>query len=154
MATSNAQQFLTSGSDPRGLGLKMFWGRVIEAYRAETILWNAIDGGGPNVIASKMITEGVSWQFPIIGDDPTPEYHTPGVELLGMDVSLDEGTITIDDILVSHYDVPLDQTELSHFDVIAPFARKLGRSLAIDFDKKMIQLGVLTSMPSNSTPGV
>ena len=56
MATSNAQQFLTSGSDPRGLGLKMFWGRVIEAYRAETILWNAIDGGGPNVIASKMVT--------------------------------------------------------------------------------------------------
>jgi hypothetical protein len=147
MATSNAQRFLTKDGDDRSIALTMFWGTVLEAFRAETVLWNSVGemGVGPNaapVIASRTVTEGKSWDFPIIGDDPTPEYHTPGTELLGQDVSLDKGTITIDDILVSHYDVPLDQVTISHFDVIAPFARKLGRSLATDFDKKLIITGV------------
>ena len=147
MATSNSQRFLTKDGDDRDIALTMFWGTVLEAFRAETVLWNSVGemGVGPNaapVIASRTMTEGKSWDFPIIGDDPTPEYHTPGTELLGQDVSLDKGTITIDDILVSHYDVPLDQVTISHFDVIAPFARKLGRSLATDFDKKLIITGV------------
>jgi hypothetical protein len=147
MATSNAQRFLTKDGDDRSIALTMFWGTVLEAFRAETVLWNSVGemGVGPNaapVIASRTMTEGKSWEFPIIGDDPTPEYHTPGTELLGQDVTLDKGTITIDDILVSHYDVPIDQITVSHFDVIAPFARKLGRSLATDFDKKLIITGV------------
>ena len=140
MATSNSQRFLQGqhATDDRNLALKLFWGVVLEAFRAKTVFW---DNTG-NVIAFKNISEGKSWSFPIIGDDPTPTYHTPGVELLGQDVSMDEGTITIDDILVSHYDVPLDQIVMSHFDVIQPFARKLGRSLAIDLDKKLASIGI------------
>jgi hypothetical protein len=159
MATSNAQRFLASGGDDRALALKMFWGTVLEAFRNKTLLWNSIGGAegvgsenaGTGIVASKTVDAGKSWQFPIIGDDPTPEYHTPGTELLGQAVSLTEGTITIDDILVSHYDVPLDQTQLSHFDVLEPFARKLGRSLAIDFDKKLIQTGLIAAATAASS---
>jgi hypothetical protein len=144
MAASNPVNFLRdlgSASDDRALALKMFWGRVLEAFRAKTLLW---DNTG-NVIASKVVDAGKSWQFPIIGDDPSPEYHSPGEEMLGMAVDLSEGTITIDDILVSHYDVSLANLQLSHFDVLAPFATKLGRSLAIDFDKKLFRIGVLAA---------
>jgi len=148
MATSNAQRFLTQDGDDRNIALTMFWGTVLEAFKAKTLLWNAIgpEGEGTDsapapVVASKIVDAGKSWEFPIIGDDPTPTYHTPGTELLGQDVTLVNGTITIDDILVAHYDVPLDQTQLSHFDVIEPFARKLGRALAVDFDQKLFIMG-------------
>ena len=152
MATSNAQRFLASGGDDTNIGLTMFWGSVLEAFRAKTLLWNSTDGdfgvsdetGGP-VVASKRVESGKSWEFPLIGDDPSPEYHTPGEELLGQDVVLSKGTINIDDILVSHYDVAGDHTQISHFDVLEPFARKLGRSLAIDFDAKLIRVGILAA---------
>lgn len=150
MADSNAVRFLTHDGDDTGNALTMFWGSVLEAFRAKTLLWNNIGGdagvgespGAGMVVSSKTIPAGQSHQFPIIGDDPTPEYHTPGTELLGQNVDIDQGTITIDDILVAHYDVPIDQLQLSHFDVLVPFGRKLGRALAIDFDKKLFITGV------------
>lgn len=156
MATSNAQRFLAAGGDDQALALKMFSGSVIEAFRAKTLLWNSVGPEGvgessPNVIASKTVDAGNSWQWPIIGNDLTPEYHTPGVELLGQDVALDEAVITIDDILVAHLDVAWDQEQLSHFDVIAPFARKLGRSLAEDFDSKLFVVGVLAAQSAAVT---
>lgn len=150
MVTSNAGRFLEGQTtDERALALRMFWGTVITAFRNKTLLWNTIGPGGvggtdtlSGVVSSKVVTEGKSFPFPIIGDDPVPEYHRPGVELLGQVIELDEGTITIDDILVSHKDIPLDQTMISHFDVVQPFARALGRSLATDFDKKLFIVGI------------
>jgi len=139
VATSNAQQPLGAS---RELGLKLFSGKVLEAFRAETPLFNAAGGGSPDIVSSQELVGGISGQFPIIGDDPTPEYHTPGVELLGQNVGTDEVVITIDDILVDHYDVAYDQTELSHFPVIAPFAVKLGRALGIDLDQKAMRVGI------------
>jgi hypothetical protein len=148
MATSNAQRFLATGGDDTALALKMFWGEVLESFRASTLLWNALGGdfgvGGasPQVVSSKDVGPGKSWQFPLLGPDPTPEYHTPGTELLGQVFTVDEGTITIDDILVAHRDLPLDQTRMSHFDVIRPVARQLGRALAEDFDEKLFVIGI------------
>lgn len=158
MATSNSQRFLARSGDDTDVGLAMFWGTVLETFRAKTLLWNSVEGefgvgsdAAPPVVSGKVISSGKSWEFPIIGDDPTPEEHTPGVELLGQDVALDKDTITIDKINVAHYDIAGDHTQLSHFDVLAPFARKLGRSLAIQFDKRLIQLGVLAARTAAST---
>lgn len=153
MATSNAQRFLARGGDDTDIALAMFWGTVLETFRARTILWNAIEGedgvgsasAPPPVISGKVISSGKSWEFPIIGDDPTPEEHTPGVELLGQDVALDKDTIVIDKIHVAHYDIAGDHTQLAHFDVLNPFARKLGRSLATQFDQRLMQLGVIAA---------
>lgn len=159
MPTSNAQRFLTDhDGDNRALALRMFWGFVLEAFRNQTLLWNTVNGDsgvggsapGP-IVSSKVVNEGKAWRFPIIGEDPEPEYHTPGVEMLGMQVEVDEGTITIDETLVSHFDVPWEDTIISHFDVMRPFATKLGRSLAVDFDKKLFITGAKAAHTSGVT---
>ena len=158
MATSNTSRFLSNAGDDQSLALTQFWGTVLETFRAKTLLWNSLgpDGVGGSVspdaiVASMVVNSGKSWEFPIIGDDPTPQEHTPGVELLGQDVDLDKGTITIDKILVSHYEIPLDHTQLSHFNVLEPFARKLGRSLAIKFDQDLFITGVKAANTAAST---
>ena len=136
MASSNAQRFLQveGAGDERAIALKMFWGIVIETFRGTTQFW---DNTG-NIVAFKDIDSGKEWQFPVIGDDPTPEYHTPGTELLGQVVEMTEGTVTIDDILVAHYDIPIDQIVMSHFDVMAPYAKKLGRAVARKVDLNIL----------------
>ena len=159
MATSNAQRYLANGGDDTDIGLSMFWGTVIERFHAKTLLYNSVESDGgvgsmsmpTNVISSQVVNSGKSWEFPIIGEDPTPETHTPGVELLGQNVALDKGTIVIDDIVVSHYDLAHDHTQLSHFSVLEPFAVKLGRSLANQFDERLFQLAVLTARSAAST---
>jgi hypothetical protein len=98
-----------------------------------------------NILASKMLTnQGNTAQWPIIGDDAgvEPIYHNPGHELLGQQIKMSEGTVKVDEVLVSHVDVPFSDMDLAHFDVLAPFATKLGRALAIDMDKKLAVLAV------------
>jgi hypothetical protein len=157
MATSNSQRYLSRNGDDTDLALAMYWGTVLEQFYAKTFLWNSIHGGGVgdgsmgNVVASKIVQSGKSWEFPIIGDDPTPEEHTPGVELLGQDVAIDKGTIPIDNIMVAHYDIAGDHTQLAHFEALEPFARKLGRSLATQFDQRLIQLGINAARTAAST---
>jgi len=158
MASSNAQRFLAKGGVDDELALEMFYGLVLEAFHAKTLLWNAIgpDGTGSDsanseVVSSQVVSSGKSWQFPIIGEDGDPEYHQPGTELLGQQFEVDENTITIDDILVKHYDVPFDQIQKSHFDILRPLARKLGRSLATDFDKKLFIIGVKAAQTGSET---
>ena len=124
------------------LALTVFSGQVLEAFRAKTKFW---DNTG-NIMAVKQLDGGRTAQWPIIGDDidlfststggVTKGYHTPGDELLGQDIKMSEATITVDDVLVAQVDVPFADLDLNHFDVIQPYAVKLGRSLAIDLDKK------------------
>jgi hypothetical protein len=143
MANSSPVRFLT---DPSGantatdLALKVFSGIVLEAFREKTVFY---DNTG-NIMATKVLESGKSAQWPIIGDDSgvKPEYHTPGNEILGQAVTMTEGTVTVDEILVSHLDVPFKDMEISHFDVLAPYATKLGRALAIDMDKKLGLIGL------------
>lgn len=148
MSTSNAQRFLAEGGDDRALALKMFWGEVLTSFRAKTLLWNSIspDGVGTesagSVVSSKTVTSGKSWQFLFFGEDTDPEYHTQGTELLGQQFEFGEATITIDTPLVKHFDIPQEHIKMSHWDTIAPVARSIGRSLAINFDKRLFIVGV------------
>lgn len=158
MSTSNAQRFLAKGGVDDELALEMFYGLVLEAFHAKTLFWNAIGPDGVSdeqidgrVVSSKIITAGKSWQFPIIGEDGDPEEHSPGTELLGQQFEIDEGNITIDGISTKHYDVPIDQVQLAHFDVLGPVAKKTGRSLATDFDKKLVITGVKAAMTAAVT---
>ena len=148
MSTSNAQRFLADGGDDRALALKMFWGLVLTSFRNKTLLWNSIgeDGVGTetagSVVSSKTVTSGKSWQFVFFGEDTDPEYHTQGTELLGQQFEFGEATITIDTPLVKHFDLPLEHIRMAHWDTIAPVARSVGRSLAINFDKRLFIVGV------------
>ena len=145
MANSSPTRFLTdvaqgNSATSTDLALKVFSGIVLEAFREKTVFY---DNTG-NIMATKVLESGKSAQWPIIGDDSgvKPEYHTPGNEILGQAVTMTEGTVTVDEILVSHLDVPFKDMEISHFDVLAPYATKLGRALAIDMDKKLALIGL------------
>lgn len=159
MATSTGTRFLESGGDDRALAIIPFYDVVMEAYHAKTLLWNAVNGdegvgseGFPeSIVVSRTVPFGGSHQFITIGNDPTPEDHTPGIELLGQSVNLSQGTVTLDDILVDHYDVAGDHNAISHFDIFRPFARKLGRGLATTFDQRLFQLSILAARTAAST---
>ena len=124
--------------DDRALALKIFSGQVYEAFTAKTVFF---DNTG-NIMATKVLTGGHEAQWPIMGDDPTASYHTPGNEMLDGTIKMTEGVVRVDDILVSHIDVPFNDLNIAHYDVLAPFATKLGRALAIDMDKKLAIVGI------------
>lgn len=148
MSTSNAIRFLASGGVDDELALEMYFNTVLESYYSQTILWNSAFAGGvgntaiPPCIKMKTIDSGKSWQFILTADGPDSETHTPGTELLGQGYAFDEGNITIDSILVQHKDVPWDQLQMAHWDVIGPLARSMGRKLADGYDQRgfIIQL--------------
>lgn len=134
----------------RDLSLKLFSGKVLETFRQKTIFWD----GSPSIISRKELSGGSSYQWPIIGDDIVVAgqnvsdtgldkgYHTPGKFIYGSTVPLTEITIAVDDILAVAMDVPHIDIDLTHFDVLAPFATKLGRSMAIDNDRKVVAMGI------------
>lgn len=141
MTMSNPSRFLADSTGDFGLSLKKFWGNVVEAYRSETVL---IDNNSP-VIAMKNDTGTNSYQFLMLADLPDPEYHTPGSELLGQQFEVQDGTITVDDIEVVHYDVPWDQWIKSHFDMAGTLGTRGGKKIARKMDKRAFQLLVNTA---------
>jgi hypothetical protein len=145
MATSNPRQFLDDGGVEEALALEMFLNRVYEKFHTKTLLFNAVIGGeagvGPDAVPSELvdghtISAGRSHQFILFADLPEVESHTPGTELLGQNYAFKDGTLTIDDILVSHQDVGIDVQQIAHFEVGQRIATSQGRKLAEDFDKK------------------
>lgn len=149
--------------DNRALALKLFSGTVLEAFRAKTVFYDNTN----SIMVQKTIEGGHMFQWPIIGDDldlynaftdtdadgvwDSGEgssggvlfgYHTPGDFISGRTVKLSEATVRVDDMLVAAIDVPFSDLDLSHFDVLQPFATKLGRSLAIDNDKKIATIAL------------
>lgn len=146
MASSNPIRWLAEGSDDRKLALELFWGRTYEAFRDHAELINiGTDPDGDvqrDVIAQKVVTEGYSWRFPMFGTDPDAEEHTPGTELLGQQIVVDDSNVTVDDIRVTHMDLPIDQINVSHFDVVGQFGMQLGRGLARKIDNLAFRVAV------------
>ena len=133
MSGSNPSRFLAASGDDYGLALKQFWGPMVEAFRDSSVLFM---GDGPKVIAEKTITQGKSHQFLMLADTPESEDHIPGDELLGQQYEVQDGTLTVDDILVAHHDIPEDQEALSHFEIRPQLGRKIGQRLARDYDQR------------------
>ena len=80
------------------------------------------------------------------------EYHTPGVELLGNDLSTSEQVITVDDILVSHYGISDLDRILSHWDMRSIIAKEMGRSLAKVFDQNVFRQMILAANQAAASP--
>ena len=127
----------------RALALQMFSGLVLEAFKNKTVFY---DNTG-NIMSLKVLQGSHSAQFPIIGDDidlastsgngVTKGYHAPGTFIAGETIKMSKTSIEVDDILVAAMDVGYADLDIAHFDVLGPFAMKLGRSLAQDCDKKI-----------------
>jgi len=148
MASSNAVRFLSDGSTDFGLSLtRDFKGLVLNAFRAKTVLWDNLS----SYAEVKSLDDGNTHQFMIGSEVAEGEDHTPGDELLGQAYSFTSGTVTLDSILVRHFDVPLDQKVTSHFDVMANLAYRIGTDLAIQYDKRMFQAGLIAARTAASS---
>lgn len=150
------------GANERELALKIFSGTVLEQFYVNTVFY---DRAG-EFIAQKQLDGGHEAQWPVIGDDLdlfnalednadgsdpaftdaadiaaegglTAGYHNPGDFITGKKIKMSERVIRVDDILVAPIDVPFADLNLSHFDVLGPYAQKLARSLATDNDRKI-----------------
>jgi len=162
-------------STDRDLALKLFSGAVLDAFRQKTVFY---DNTG-SFLAQRTLTGGDTAQWPVIGDDlelwdigtgtdsTSPAdgefesfaadgglkagYHTPGEFIKGRKVNLSEKNVIVDDMLVAAIDVPFIDLDLMHFDVLQPFATKLGRSLAIDNDRKIATIARKAAIAGDET---
>ena len=158
------------GADERELALKIFSGTVLEQFYVNTVFY---DRSG-EFIAQKQLDGGHEAQWPVIGDDidlfnatdlndtSSPAdgsfdealsegglnagYHTPGEFITGKKIKMSERVIRVDDILVAPIDVPFADLNLSHFDVLGPYAQKLARSLATDNDRKIASVALSAAL--------
>jgi hypothetical protein len=150
------------GADTRALALEVFSGTVLEQFYNSSVFFDRQN----QFISTKVLDGGHVAKWPIIGDDLDlynsldsdvsdngtdyenaadvgPEggikggYHTPGDFITGRKVKMSERTIRCDDVLVAPIDIPFSDLDLSHFDVLTPYAQKLARSLAQDLDRKI-----------------
>lgn len=137
--TTSPTLFLSDGSTDRGLALKFFGGSVLVAYRKSSILYDMM---GMFVWRKQATGLGKTAAFPILSDNPAPEYHTPGTTGQGQQQPFRELTITADDILKSDRAIPLDQKLMSHFDASAPYAEAIGQSLGEDLDSRLFRMAV------------
>jgi hypothetical protein len=121
------------------LFLKIFAGEVLTAFEMACVTEGRT--------LSRTIQYGKSASFPVIGGI-SAEYHTPGTELVGLNVNHNEAVITIDGILVSHafiYD--LDEA-MNHYDVRSPYSTNMGRKLAYQKDEDVFSELILAARAS------
>ena len=81
-------------------------------------------------------------------------YHTPGDFISGMKVKMAEKTVRVDDTIVAAIDVPMQDLDISHFEILRPFATKLGRALSFSQDKKIAIIAANAAMGTGSGAGV
>ena len=128
------------------MALRLFSGTVLEAFQLASVFYDRTN----TFLAMKQITGGSSYQWPILGDDPASGYHNVGTQL---NLQASQGTnvrrvevaqrsVTVDEILVNSLDVGLNDLNVLHYDVLAPFATKLARNIARVLDRKIAILAV------------
>lgn len=148
MGASNPSRFLdTGGSTARGNALTLYGGAVLRSFRLNTVFFEMLG----SAIAHQVVSQGKSWEWPIIAEDPIPEYHIPGNELLGQTQNFNKVSVSIDDILVAHRDVPLDQRLISHYDPTPPYLDSMGKALAVDLDSKAANMIIQAARTAAST---
>lgn len=114
--------------DVSALFLKVFAGEVITSFETSTIL--------KPLTRQRVIQSGKSASFPAIYKADA-EYHTPGTEIVGDNISHNEVVITIDDLLISHAFIANIDEAMNHYDVRSPYSQELGLALALAYDKNV-----------------
>lgn len=89
----------------------------------------------------RSIASGKSAQFPTIGR-AAARYHTPGTEITGSQIPLNEKVITVDGLLISDVSIAEIDEAMAHYDVRSEFTRQLGEALAQEFDRNVARTGI------------
>jgi hypothetical protein len=118
-----------SGSED-ALFLKVFAGEVLTSFERASVT------AGAEMVRS--IASGKSATFPVMGR-VAAAYHTAGAEILGSDVNHNEKVITINDLLLSSVFLSNIEEAKNHWDVRSAYSTEIGRALAFQKDKHILQ---------------
>lgn len=125
------------GSDALELFLREFGELVLQAYE-ET---NKFE----KHCFQKGISKGKSETFPVIGRKRDAFEHVPGSLITGGEIEHNEVEISLDPILVDAVFVAEIDELMNHYDVRAPYARQLGESLAVTYDRRAAIMHLLAA---------
>ena len=112
------------------LFLKVFSGEVLTSFEQASVT------NGAEMV--RTISSGKSATFPVMGRI-VAAYHTPGAELTGSDINHNERVITINDLLVSSVFLSNLEEAKNHWDVRSAYSQEIGRALAFQKDKHVLQ---------------
>lgn len=121
---------VNAGGSEDALFLKVFAGETITAFERSSVT------EGAEMVRS--ISSGKSATFPVMGRT-TAAYHTPGAEITGTDVNHNEKVITINDLLISSAFLSNIEEAKNHWDVRSAYSTEIGRALAFQKDKHVLQ---------------
>lgn len=115
---------------------KIFSGEVMTSFEQKTIMLDK------HMV--RTISHGKSASFAVIGRT-TATKHTPGTQVTGKKIVQNEKVITIDGLLLSDVFIANIEEAMNHYDVRGPYSTEMGRALASQYDKNVLQVGVLGS---------
>ena len=121
---------VNAGGSEDALFLKVFAGEVLTSFE------RASATEGADMV--RAIASGKSAQFPVMGRI-SAAYHTPGTEITGSDVNHNEKVITINDLLISSVFLSNIEEAKNHYDVRGAYSSEIGRALAFQKDKHILQ---------------
>lgn len=119
--------------DEFALFLKQFAGEVLTQF-------DEINKVLP-MVTQRTISNGRSAQFPVIGNT-TAKYHVPGTEIEGTPIPHSEVTLTVDMPLIADVFIANIDEAMNHYDVRAPYGKKLGNALSNALDRHLLQTAV------------
>lgn len=132
-----------AGADD-ALFLKLFGGEVIGAFEEVNVVRDK------HIV--RPITSGKSAQFPATWK-VSAGYHTPGAEIVGQTANLNERVINVDDLLYASVFISDIDEAKSHFETRGEYARQCGFALSNEWDKNVIQVGVLAARAAATVSG-
>lgn len=134
MATTPSRLGQTEATgDEFALFLKQFGGEVLTQF-------DEINKVLP-LVTQRTIANGRSAQFPVIGNT-VAKYHAPGTEITGTAIVHNEVTLTVDMPLIADAFIANIDEAMNHYEVRAPYGRKLGNALANTLDRHLLQTAV------------
>lgn len=126
------------------LFLKVFGGEVLTAFEEANKVMDKH--------TVRTINAGKSASFPATWK-VNAGYHTPGTEILGQSSNVSERVITIDDLLLASVFIANIDEAKNHFDFRSIYSKEAGRALAYQWDKNVLQTGVLAARASATVTG-
>ena len=141
MANANVSEIgkVNNASTADALFLKVFAGEVLTSFEQTSVT------ADKHMI--RTIANGKSAQFPVMGRSEAA-YHTPGNEITGTDINHNEKVLTINDLLLaSNFIANIDEAK-NHYDVRSVYSQEMGRALAFQMDKHVLQTMVQAAAAS------
>tara|TARA_R100000808_G_C2142701_1_gene150455 strand:+ start:1059 stop:2015 length:957 start_codon:yes stop_codon:yes gene_type:complete len=135
---------VNAAGDADALFLKVFAGEVLQSYEQYNVT------SDKHMIRS--IASGKSATFPVMGR-LSAEFHTPGTEIVGTQMNHNEKVITINDLLISHAFLSSIDEAKNHYDVRSIYTSEMGRALAHQMDKHVLQMMIAAAKTTTANVG-